>query len=523
MVKKLLLFVFLSILTSQLYAQVQAGDSIQIVQILAARKLMYQKLNDTTELQILAGGVRVKQGTTYFSCDSCVINNSAHLFEAFGHVYINDSDTTKIWSNNLKYLTDKRMAYLEGNVKLSDGHATLTTKNLEYDVANKIGTYTNGGKVVNKKTVLTSKEGTYYTDVRDFYFRQQVVLKDPGYTLKADSLIYNTQSQMASFISETYIKDSSGRVIRTKEGFYDLASGRSQFTQRTTIQDKSLFVAGDRIASDDSSGIIQIEGRGVMIDTARGTNLLANRIFVNKKTDALLATQRPLMIIKQGNDSFYVAADTLFSARLSDLIRDTSKAVKKKSLKSDSTDRYLEAYRHVRVFSDSIQTVSDSLFYSFKDSVFRLFHHPVVWSKQSQITGDTIFLYTKNKKADKIRIPANSFLITEVKPGVYNQIKSSRMDGFFKEGSIDSVIARGFAESIYFLQDKDSAFTSVNKTNSDLINIFFQKGELYKVVLVSAVKGVLSPISHTDPAAMKLENFEWLEKRRPKTKYELFE
>jgi lipopolysaccharide export system protein LptA len=526
--KKLFFLALISIVAIHGFAQVQPGDTIQTVQILSARRYEYQKLNDTSELQIFAGGVRVKQGQTYFSCDSCVLNNSAHLFEAFGHVYINDADTTKIWSNHLRYLTDKRLAYLDGNVKLSDGHATLTTKNLEYDVANKIGTYTNGGRVVNRKTVLTSEEGTYYTDVRDFYFRQKVVLIDPAYTLKADSLIYNTQNQVARFISETYIKDSSGRVIKTKEGFYDVAAGKSQFTQRTTIVDKSLFIAGDKIASDDSSGIVQIEGRGVIVDTAKGTNLLANRIFVNKNNDAILATQHPLMIIKQGKDSFYVAADTLFSARLSDLRRDTSKRIEEKTktkakAKSDSTDRYLEAYRHVRIFSDSLQSVSDSLFYSFKDSIFRLYQNPVVWSNKNQITGDTIFVYTKNRKADRIKIPANSFLVSEVKPGAYNQIKSSRMEGFFKEGVIDSVVASGFAESVYFLQDKDSAFTGVNKTTSDLIDIYFNKGELYKVVLRSAVKGVLSPISHTQPSAMKLENFQWLDKKRPKTKYELFE
>lgn len=508
-----------------LHAQTPAADSNELHIIKAGNLIVHG------DVQILSKGVQLRQGSTLFTCDSCALNAPAHVFEAFGHVYIDDSDTAKVWSDHLRYLTDKKMAYLDGNVKLSDGHALLTTKTLEYDVASKIGTYKDGGKVVNNKTVLTSREGIYYADIRDFYFKNNVELKDPGYTLKADSLLYNTETQLARFIANTYIRDSTGRVIRTKEGYYDTKAGKALFTQRTTIQDKTLTVSGDRIASDDSTGIMQIEGRAVMVDTAKGISVLADRIFINKKTDALLATKKPLMIIKQGKDSFFIAADTIFSARLSDLRRDTSKALAKDSIKTiklekgktDSTDRYLEAYRNVRVFSDSMQAISDSLFYSFKDSAFRLFQNPVVWSRKSQIKGDTIILFTKNKKADWMRVFNNSFLVSEVQPGVYNQIKSSRMNAYFKDGVIDTVFAKGLAESIYFLQDKDSAFTSVNQTSSDAIDIYFKEGDLYKVVLRSAVKGDLTPIKEKNPAETKLPNFQWLENRRPKTKFELFE
>ena len=55
-----------------------------------------------------------------------------------------------------------------------------------------IGTYKNGGKVVNKKSVLTSKEGYYYADLKDVYFKKNVLLKDPAYNIDTDSLLYNT-------------------------------------------------------------------------------------------------------------------------------------------------------------------------------------------------------------------------------------------------------------------------------------------------------------------------------------------
>jgi len=201
---------------------------------------------------------------------------------------------------------------------------------------------------------------------------------------------------------------------------------------------------------------------------------------------------------------------------------------KTENSKTDSTDRYLQAFYHVRIFSDSVQAVGDSMFYSFKDSVFRLYKDPVVWSKENQVTGDTILLFTKNKKADRFKVFENSLLVSKVQGDFFNQVKSSRMDGYLTDGSIDSVRARGFAECIYYIQNEDSSFTGVNQSTSDIMDIYFATDStggraLQRVVFRSAVKGTLWPMRAKTPEELRLQNFKWLDDRRPKTKYELYE
>ena len=541
------------------------SDTTKKVEILAARKLEFLKTNDTTELQVLAGNVKLRQGSTLFYCDSCIINNRIHILEAFGNVHINDADTANAYSDYLRYLTDKRIAYMQKNVRLTDGKATLTTNNLEYDVETKLGIYTNGGRMVNnKKSVLTSTEGYYYTDLKDIYFKKNVELHDPAYTLKSDSLLYNTESEMARFIAETFIRDSSNRTIKTKEGFYDTKNKKAEFGARPVIQDGNTQIVADRVAFDDSTGMSQAEGNAIVTDSAQQTVIIAGKIFRNNKNESVLAFNKPLMIIKQEQDSIFITADTLFSARLSDLyeagdsvqtlsiadsiqkghadstqkdtVIDLSSQNKKPKIKNqrsddsktDSTDRYLQAFYHVRIFSDSVQAVGDSMFYSFKDSVFRLYKDPVVWSKENQVTGDTILLFTKNKKADRFKVFENSFLVSKVQGDFFNQIKSSRMDGYLTDGSIDSVRARGFAECIYYIQNEDSSFTGVNQSSSDIMDIYFMTDStggraLQRVVFRSAVKGTLWPMRAKTPEELRLQNFKWLDNRRPKTKYELYE
>jgi lipopolysaccharide export system protein LptA len=507
-----------------------AADSTREVQILSSKRLTILKLNDSTTLQILAGVVKLKQGTSYFDCDSCVINNNTNTFEAWGHVHINDADTANIYASHLRYLINKRVAYLDGGVQLTDGKGSLTTPDLEYDMNTDIGIYKHGGKVINKKTVLTSQEGYYYAGLRDVIFKKNVVLKDPAYTIHTDSLIYNTQSQTSRFIAQTLIRDSSGRTIETKDGYYNVATGKAEFGSRPIIKDKGLTIIGDNVAFNDSLGIAQARGNVIIKDSVQGTTIIAGEVFRDNKKDRMLATSKPLMIIKQDADSIYITADTLFSARLTDLygkkdslVKDTLKGKQVLNTNDkDSTNRYFEAYRHVRIFSDSLQAVGDSVFYSFKDSVFRLFQNPIIWSKGSQITGDTIWVFTKNKKADKVNVFEKSFLINEVEPGVYNQVKSTRMDGYFTAGAMDSVRAAGFAECIYFIQDEDSAYTGINESKCDVMDIYFGENNLQKVVFRSSVTGTIWPMKDKSPGEMRLADFNWMDERRPKTKYELF-
>ena len=542
LIKFIRFLLILSLFTSPLFIFCQElpttktftpADTVRTVEILpGVRKLEYRKVDSVTEIQILAGNVRLKQGNTIFECDSCVITKSINLFEAFGNVHINDSDTAHVYSDHLRYLTDRKIAYLDGNVKLTDGKGVLTTPTLEYDMNTKVGIYRNGGRVVNKETVLTSDEGFYYADIKDVYFKKNVKLKDPAYDLQSDSLLYNTGTEIVRFIAETLVKDSTNRTIKTREGFYDKRTGKAEFGQNPVITDKDIQVTGERIISDDSLGITQIFGRGIIVDTANNTTVIADTIFYNKKNESFLAFARPLMIVEQEQDSIFIAADTLFSARLTDLYglkdsvakTDTLKGVKIIDTKTkDSTNRYFEAFRHVRIFSDSLQAVCDSLFYSFKDSVFRLYDDPVVWSNENQVTGDTILLFTKNKKADRMQIFKNSFLASIVQPEIFNQVKSTRMDAYFIDGDIDSVRARGSAECIYYIQDEDSAFTGINQSSSELMDVYFKEKELQRVVFRTAVKGTIWPMRQKTPKEMQLQNFKWRDAERPKTKYELFE
>jgi hypothetical protein len=191
---------------------------------------------------------------------------------------------------------------------------------------------------------------------------------------------------------------------------------------------------------------------------------------------------------------------------------------------NDSADRFFRAYHNVKIFSDSLQAVSDSLFYSGKDSIFRLFTDPVVWSGNgaSQITGDTIYMYTKNKKPHQLNVFENGLMVNKTGENMYNQIKGNRLFGYFTEGEINNIRAKGNAESIYYAKDEEERLIGINKASSDIIDMRFKNKELNKVVFISAVTGTMVPYRMATEEDRLLRTFKWQEDRRPKSKFELF-
>ena len=107
-----------------------------------------------------------------------------------------------------------------------------------------------------------------------------------------------------------------------------------------------------------------------------------------------------------------------------------------KSKPDSNSNRFVEAYYNVKIFSDSLQAVGDSLFYSFEDSAFRLFKNPIVWAQENQITGDTIYLFTSNKKPKRMYVFENALAVNKVDK-FYNQVKGNTLNSYFVDGNIE--------------------------------------------------------------------------------------
>jgi lipopolysaccharide export system protein LptA len=374
----------------------------------------------------------------------------------------------------------------------------------------------------------------------------------------------------------TTINDGRSR-IKTRSGFYNLNSGEAEFGKRPVVEDSAQLVIADSLKYDKKTGFGFAKGNVLIRDTIQGLTVLSGQAEVNQGDGRLLATLKPVMILKRESDSLFIAADTLLSGRrLRTILKDSSSAavdssgpvsargvldttrlndlrpptdsmllngkvsgvsqvtkldsvaspnteapVNEQIAKSDSV-RYFLAYRHVRIFSDSLQGVCDSLAYSSQDSIFRFFQNPILWARDSQITGDTILMLTKNQQPYQMTVLENGFSVSRTPENLFNQIRGNNLYAFFTNGDISKISAEGSAESLYYLQAEDSSYFGLNYAKADVINLSFINRELKRVTWVAGVEGMTYPFRQIPADKKQLRGFQWLEDRRPKSRYELF-
>lgn len=508
---------------------VMQEDTTKIVHLIKANSVVNLQ-TDTISEQRFIGDVLFRQGTSLLSCDSAALNANTNIIEAWGHVHINQNDSVHTYSDQLLYRATERLATLNGNARLTDSKIVLTSPTLHYDLNTSIGTYDQGGRLVNAESVLTSREGIYYGTTKDVYFKKEVVVIDPGFTLSTDTLLYNSVSKIATILAPTTINDGKMTMYVTS-GYYNTDMGYGSFAERPTIEDSTNTFTANEITTDRASGISVATGNMIWRDTAQKVAVLANYGIVNQHVKTVLATQKPVMLLEGKDDTLFVAADTLFSGIVpilkdsAALAEDSARIARGDTLntpKSDTAEkRFIIAYHKVKIFSDSLQGVADSVYYSGVDSIFRLYRDPVLWANNNQLTGDTIFLFTKNQKADKLLLDQNALIVNSPGPGMYNQIKGNTILGYFGDEKLDSMYVNGNAENIYYVQDDDSAFVSINRLLSANTRVYFENGELERVVFVKEPEATMYPFTQIPEDQKLLPGFKWVIERKPKSKYEL--
>lgn len=497
-------------------------DGSKLIEFLSAEVYNVKKM-DSMDYLILVGHVKIRQGKTLLYGDSIILNTTLNTLENFGNVHINDADSVNIYANYLKYIGSTKKAYLRKKVKLTDGKGVLTTDSLDYDVNIKLGSFKNGGKLVRNKTVLTSTEGLYYGETRDVIFRKKVELIDPENKIITDTLEYNTYTQLTNFLSPSKIITGT-RVISTSNGNYNTGTRKGYLYDRSNIDDSTYHFIADEMAVDDSLEMGEFKGNAIYTSKdSLGFDLMANNIKANKQKSTFLATENPLLLIKQKKDTLYIAADTLYAGKISDLKRKIPPARDSVGVITDTTlDKYFEAYHHVKIYSDSLQGKADSLFYSLSDSTIRLITNPIIWANDNQITGDTLYLFVKNKKPEQLYVFENAFAINKIDTTQnYNQLKGNKLNVWFEEGEIHKMSAKGNAENIYFPLDNDKNFIGINHSNAQMIEVYFENTEPAKVVFKRQLIGKMTPLNQTPKEDLIIRGFKWQENLRPKSKFEL--
>jgi len=282
-----------------------------------------------------------QQDNATLTCDSAIFYSERNYFEAYRSVHIHQ-ENTDIYSDQLEYDGNKKQAHLTGNVVMRDPTSTLTTNILDYNTLTKIGTYTSGGKIVNKDVTLTSKNGYYFSGRNVAYFKYDVVVVTPQSTIKSDTMSYNTQDKWTYFYGPTNIKGKDDNLY-TENGQYNTATEDAFFGKKNLYTQGTRSLKGDSLYYYGKQGVGKAVKNIVFSDTKDKMKMfgdlgyyykLDQRTLVTRNAYLGIGTEDSVMVKnKKRPDSLWMGADTLETQMV---LQKTLKLVPKISIKADN-------------------------------------------------------------------------------------------------------------------------------------------------------------------------------------------
>lgn len=460
------------------------------------------------DAQRLIGHVHLEYEGTQFFCDSAYLYANED-FDAFSNIRILEPGGYQATGDLLHFDKALQLATMRNHVNMRDREMNLITDYLTYDLETEIANYAGGGKITSaaNKNTLTSKKGSYHSKTDMFYFRDQVVLKNPDYTVNCDTMQYHDVSEVTMFFGPTTITGDKTSIY-CENGYYNTKRDQSRFGKNAVITSESTTLKGDSMYYDGKTGIGEVFRNVEIRDTTDDYIISGDFGKHYEKTKQSFVTGHALMTQIFEDDSLFMHADTL------------------RSVSDTSGKDYVYAFHGVKLFKKDLQGKCDSLYYSSMDSTLQMFYDPILWSEQNQITGDSISMRMKGGKLSKLFVNGNAFIISDAEAKgdsivvgeKFNQIKGRKLTGTFVDNDLHEVYVEGNGQLIYFPTEEEKmkpVAMGLNKGECSNIHITIEDNALKKIRMETETNSIFTPMKMSDKGKFRLEKFKWRKDERP--------
>lgn len=465
------------------------------------------------EYQVLSGNVMFRKDNMYMYCDSAYFYEKTNSLDAFSNVRMEQGDTLFVYANELNYNGMNEMAILYGGngkkVRMINRDVELSTDIFNYDLRRNIGYYDVGGKLTDRHNTLTSFEGYYYPNTKDAYFFHDVKLTglNRADTLRmfTDSLKYNTATAEATLIAETLIESKDGDIV-SSSGNYNTRTGKAYlFSRSTVVTRRGTTLTGDTLFYDRAKGYGEAMGNMVLNDTTNKSTLYGEYGFYNELSDSAFVTGDALAKEYSRGDTLYLHGDTINAYYFPDSTRVTN------------------AYRRVRFYRNDMQGLCDSLSVTERDSMLRMFRHPIVWSGTRQISGKRIDVHFNDSTVDKAILPNTGIMAEHIGEDCFNQLSGDRMTAWLNDTTINRLLVEGSVMAIMFPMEADSTYNKYSFIESSFMDARFTDNQIDSITMWTQTTGRVVPLYLAKRNEYFLPRFRWYAKLRPLAPDEVFD
>ena len=468
----------------------------------------------------------VHQGMDIWS-DKAFFYKSENRFNAIGNVRVQQGDSLVLTSKLVNYDGKTKLAVAKEDVVLDNKEMLLKTDTLYFDRIADKAFYPSNGTVYDSLTTITSKRGTYISENKKYQFENQVVITNPDFRLTSSRMDFYTDSKHAFFYGKTTIVGED-YVIHCKEGFYDTERKLGYFKKEASIDYNDRNIIGDSIYFDDAKQYAAATQNIRIKDTINNTFLTGNYGQVFKAIDSAMVTHKAVAINLVEQDSLFIHADTLIAT-------------------GPTEERILRGFHDVRIFKEDLSGKTDSIHFNQKNGRARLIRrpmndkelqfltpkeiaerNPILWTDESQMTGDEIHLTIDMEKEvlDSLLIYNNAFVVEQDTLDIanFNQIKGLQLKGKFSGKSLETVDVIQNTEMVYYLYDDETLdLVGIDKAICSALRLTFEESAIDKVTFFTDPDGIVYPPEELPANTRQLLGFSWREDERIYKKEDLFD
>ena len=462
------------------------------------------------DVWILYHHVRATHDGIILEADSAHYDTRQNSFTAFRNVNIQITDTTFIYGDRLYYDGNSRVVDIWADtVVLLDGATQLLANHLTYDRNRATAYYTEWGYGDSEGRNLYSQQGQYNSDLKQFYVYHDVQLWDSTMSLFTDTLLYNTETELAHFESPTRIYTDSA-TLYSSLGEYNTASGNAISYRHSRVQSKGRMIDCDTLLYEDASDYGQAIGHVVLHDSANDLTCTGLYCETSQADRYTLLTGEALALFVDEGDSLFLHADTIY------VTNDTARQV-----------QTVRAAHHVKAFRHDAQAMCDSAFYSAVDSTLWLHGEPTLWQDHYQCTADTIELRFDSSGTRRVYLRSKVMALQQVDREKFNQLKGNQGVIYFVNGEPRYADIVGNAMMVFYITEQDSAgkdcLMGCNAGLGSSIRIYVDTTRQPERVVTHDNPDMKTyPVGEVPDEWRRLKGFQWLSARRPRGPKEVF-
>ena len=475
------------------------------------------KKSNTKQVHLLHNGLEIWSDKVFFQ----QIENNLN---SYGNVVLKQGDSLILTCDNLDYDGNTKIAIAQKNVILDDKKMILKTQKLYYNRNLEIVEYPEKGTLFDSATTIQSDKGIYYTSQNKYRFESNVNVSRNDLNIKSSKMDFYTSSNKSFFLGPTTIIGED-YIINCDNGLYEIEGKKGFFKKNASIKYNFKELLGDSIFFDKELGFASAKDNIKLTDTLNNSIITGTFGKVFKDTDSVMITHKAVAINLIDKDSLFIRADTLISTGKSD-------------------NRITRGFKNVRIFKNNFSAKSDSIVFNNNEGLVKLFRNlilkddldyytpneisaknPVLWSNNSQITGDEIHIKINDKKIDSLIILNNSFVAEQDSLNLknFNQLKGIRLEGKFGLNGLEEIDLIKNTEMIYYLYDDNNLeLTGIDKAICSSMKIIFEEKSISEMIFFTDPDGTTFPPDEIPENSRKLIGFFWRGDEKIKSKDEIY-